>query len=230
MSVNNEPYRQGRDVLLVVLFVVYLVLLAWMVVWKLDVPYVGEAALLPRPMKLIPFLPSAEAGGSAPLEVVANIVLFIPFGLYLGLLAPTWQWWKATGVFVGASLVLETTQHLLSTGSFDTTDVIVNAAGGLAGLGLLALARGRLQARTAGVMTRACLIATVVSLLAIGIFVASPLHYAPQHDVIFATPAPSRQDGSAGRTRVSPPARGRPRTLGTLRRTARRDLQRLGRE
>ena len=70
-----------------------------------------------------------------------NILLFIPFGLYLGLLAPSWRWWKATGVFVGASLVLEVIQHLLSTGSFDITDVIVNTAGGLAGLGLLALAR-----------------------------------------------------------------------------------------
>ena len=177
---------------MVVLFVVYLVLLVWAVVWKLDVPYVGEAALLPRPIKLIPFVPSAEAGASAPLEVVANFVLFVPFGVYLGLLAPTWPWWRWTGVLVGASFVLEATQHLLSTGSFDTTDIIVNTVGGLAGVGLLALARRRLQARTAAVMTRACLIGTVVSLLAIGIFVASPLHYAQQRDVIVSTPAPSR--------------------------------------
>jgi glycopeptide antibiotics resistance protein len=181
---------EGRD-LLIVLFVIYLVLLAWTVVWKLEVPYVGEAALLPRPIKLIPFVPSAEAGASAPLEVVANAVLFVPFGIYLGLLAPTWRWWKWTGVFVGASLVLETTQHLLSTGSFDTTDIIVNTAGGVAGVGLLAFGRRRLQNRTAVVMTRICLIGTVVSLLAVGIFVASPLHYAPQHDVIFSTPSPS---------------------------------------
>ncbi len=191
-DVNTNQSRPTRHVLLVVLFVVYLVLLAWTVVWKLEMPYVGAAALLPRPIKLIPFLPSADAGGSAPLEVVANILLFVPFGLYLGLLAPTWQWWRAMGVFIGASLILEATQHLLSTGSFDTTDMIVNTVGGLAGLGLLALARRRLQARTASVMTRVCLIGTVVSLLAIVIFVASPLRYAPQHDVIVASPAPSR--------------------------------------
>ena len=174
------------------LFGVYLVLLAWAVVWKLDVPYVGAAAGLLRPIKLIPFVPSAGAGGSAPLEVVANILLFVPFGIYLGLLAPTWQWWKAMGVFVGASLVLETTQHLLSTGSFDTTDIIANTGGGLAGIGLLALAHRRLQARTVDVMTRVCLTGTVVSLLAIGIYIASPLHYVPLRDVILATPAPSR--------------------------------------
>ena len=190
-AVEKKPFRLGGHVL-VVLFVVYLVLLVWAVVWKLDVPYVGEAALLPRPIKLIPFVPSAEAGASAPLEVVANFVLFVPFGVYLGLLAPTWPWWRWTGVLVGASFVLEATQHLFSTGSFDTTDIIVNTVGGLAGVGLLALARRRLQARTAAVMTRVCLIGTVVSLLAIGIFVASPLHYAQQRDVVVSTPAPSR--------------------------------------
>lgn len=184
--------RPGGRVLLVVLFGVYLVLLAWAVLWKLDVPYVGAAAGLPRPIKLIPFVPSAGAGGSAPLEVVANMLLFVPFGIYLGLLAPAWQWWKAAGVFVAASLVLETTQHLLSTGSFDTTDIIANTAGGLAGIGLLTLAHQRLQARTLDVMTRVCLIGTVVSLLAIGIYLASPGHYVPLRDVIFATPAPSR--------------------------------------
>ena len=41
-------------------------------------------------------------------------------------------------------------------------------------------------------MTRACLIGTVVSMLAIGLFLVSPLHYEQQRDVIFATPAPSR--------------------------------------
>jgi glycopeptide antibiotics resistance protein len=176
---------------LVVLFAVYLVLLAWIVLWKLETPYVGAAALLPRPFKLIPFLPSAEAGGSAPLEVVANILLFVPFGIYLGLLAPSWRAWKAAGVFAGASLALEIAQHVLSTGSFDITDVIVNTAGGLAGLGLLALARRSIPAVTVASMTRVCLIGTVVALLAVGIFIASPLRYAPQHDVIFATPSPS---------------------------------------
>jgi glycopeptide antibiotics resistance protein len=191
MSVVMKQVREGGHGLLVVLFVVYLILLTWVVVWKLDVPYVGAAALLPRPIKLIPFVPSGEAGGSAPFEILGNVVLFVPFGVYLGLLAPTGRWWKWTGVFVGASFVLETTQHVLSTGSFDTTDIIVNTAGGVAGVGLLAFGRRRLQNRTAVVMTRICLIGTVVSLLAVGIFVASPLHYAPQHDVIFSTPSPS---------------------------------------
>ena len=182
---TTKQSRNGENALLVVLFVVYVVLLTWVVLWKLTVPWVGEAAFLPHPIKLIPFFPSGDADWSAPQEVVANLLLFVPFGLYLGLLAPRWQWWKATGVFVGASLVLEITQHLISVGSFDITDVIMNPAGGIAGMGLLALARRRFQERITAVMTRAFLIGTALSLIAIAIFVASPLRYAPQHDVIF---------------------------------------------
>lgn len=135
-----------------------------------------------REIKLVPFVPSGRVGASAPFEVGVNGVLFVPFGIYLGLLASSWPWWKAAGPIAGASLVLEVAQYVLALGSSDVTDLIVNTAGGLAGVGLLALARRRLQARTATVMTRVCSIATVLALLAIAIFVASPLRYGPQRE------------------------------------------------
>ncbi|MCC2032698.1 VanZ family protein [Microbacterium allomyrinae] len=185
---NHPTSRAGRRVL-VTLFVVYLVLLAWIVLWKLEVPWIGDAAVRSRPIKLVPFVASGDAGASAPIEVVINLLLFVPFGVYLGLLAPSWAWWKAGGVLVGASLVLEVTQHLLSTGSFDTTDLIVNTAGGLVGLGLLTLVRRRLGGRTTVVMARFSVITTVLAVLAVGIFVASPMHYGPQRDVVVSTPA-----------------------------------------
>ena len=135
----------------------------------------------------MPFVRTAEAGPSAPVEVVVNLALFVPFGVYLGLLAPSWAWWKAAGTIAEASLVLEATQYILGIGSSDVTDVVVNTAGGLAGLGLLALARRKLQARTAAVMTRVCAIGTVLAVLAVGIFVASPLRYLPPPDAAVVT-------------------------------------------
>lgn len=166
---------------MVAAFVVYLVLLAWVVVWKLQVPYVGEGAL--RHIKLVPFAPTAEDGASEPFEVIANVVLFVPFGVYLGLLAPSRPWWKLAGVVAGSSLALEVTQWILSVGSCDITDLVVNTAGGLAGLGVLAVVRRRLQDRTGPVMTRVCSIGTVLFLLAAGIFIASPMQYAPIRNV-----------------------------------------------
>jgi glycopeptide antibiotics resistance protein len=181
VSVEKKLPQEGARTLLVVLFTVYLLLLVWLVLWKLEVPYVGAGAL--REIKLVPFGPTAEAGASAPFEVVANLLLFVPFGLYLGLLAPWWPWWKAAAAVVGTSLVLEVAQYVLALGSSDVTDLVVNTVGGLAGIGLLALARRRLQARTATVITRICAIGTALALIATGAFVASPLRYAPPRDV-----------------------------------------------
>ena len=136
---------------LVALFVVYLLLLGWIVIWKLESPWVGGD----RAIKLVPFLATGEAGASAPAEVFVNLVLFVPFGLYLGLLAPSRPWWRVATTVVGGSLALESTQYLLGVGRSDVTDVVVNLVGGLAGLGLLALAGVRLQRRTVGAGRRA---------------------------------------------------------------------------
>ncbi len=176
---EKKPSQEGGGVLLFVLFAVYLVLLAWIVLWKLEVPYIGGVL---REIKLVPFVPSAGAGASKPFEIVANFVLFVPFGLYLDLLAPSWRWWTAAGTVAGTSLILEVAQYALAVGRTDVTDVVVNAAGGLTGFGILALTRRRLRLRTTTVMTRVCSIGTVLALLATGIFVASPLRYAPPRD------------------------------------------------
>ncbi|WP_345764787.1 VanZ family protein [Diaminobutyricibacter sp. McL0608] len=162
------------------LFVGYLVLLVWIVLWKLGVPYIGGGAL--REIKLIPFVAADGFGTSNPLEVLVNVVLFVPFGAYLGVLRPSWRWWKTAGVIAVSSLLLEVTQYVLAIGSSDISDVISNTAGGLAGLGLLALARRRLQARTGALLLRWLTLGTVVAMLATAILVASPLRYAPPPD------------------------------------------------
>jgi hypothetical protein len=176
---------------LVALFVVYLLLLGWVVLWKLEVPWVGHR----RVVKLVPFTATAESGASTPFDVWANLLLFIPFGGYLGLLAPGWSWWRVAGVVAAASLALEVTQYVLGVGSSDATDVVVNTAGGLAGLGLVALARrgsrarsGRRRgaaprARPGGPATLVCTVGTALALLATVLYLSSPVTYVHVHDV-----------------------------------------------
>jgi glycopeptide antibiotics resistance protein len=184
VTVSRNHSNTRRRALLTWAGVAYLVLLTWVVLWKLEVPWIGEAAGLQRPLKLVPFAASGDAGASAPAEVVINLVIFVPYGLFIGALAPAWAWWKAAGVFLGTSLVLESAQHLISTGSFDTTDLIVNTAGGLIGYGIFAALRRRLGDRAQVIMARVCVIVTAIALAAVVAFVASPLHYGPQRDVI----------------------------------------------
>lgn len=185
----SHPSRRSR-ILVIVAFAVYLALLAWVVLWKLEVPWIGDAAGLDRPIKWVPFVPSGDAGASKPAEMLINLVLFVPFGLFAGALAPAWTWWKAAVAALAASLVLETVQHLISTGSFDTTDLIVNTAGALIGWAVFVLVRRRSGERSSIVMTRICVIVSALTLVAVVAFVASPLNYGPQRDVV-VHPTPS---------------------------------------
>ena len=182
--------------LVLVLFVAHLVLLTWLVLWKLDVPRVGEAGQ--RVVKLVPFVATAHAGASEPVELVLNVMIFLPFGVYLGLLVPSWPWWRVAGTLAGASALLEVAQYVLAVGSSDVTDVVVNTAGGLAGLGLVVLARRRLRAGATTIVTRWCAAGTALALLAAGLFVASPVRLTgpPPGDVVVGCgdgPAPGHE-------------------------------------
>jgi glycopeptide antibiotics resistance protein len=173
------PTRSPAGSRLDALFVVYLVLLVWTVLWKLEVPWVGED----RMVKVLPFVATDGAGASAPLEVVVNLLLFVPFGLYLGLLVPARRWWALAGVVAGSSLALEVGQYVLAVGRSDATDVVVNTAGGLVGLGLAAVARHRSGAGAARALTRACAVATAIALVVAGLYLASPWQPVHVHDV-----------------------------------------------
>lgn len=207
---GGEPTRGARRLVLPALFALYLALLAWIVMWKLEVPYLGMGEM--RQVKLVPFVSDDCNGASAPSEVVANVVFFVPFGLYLGLLAPAWPWWKAMIAIAGASLALEVAQYAMAVGSSDVTDLVTNTAGGLIGLALLAMARRRLGERTVAVMTRVLSGLTVLSLLATAAFIASPMSFAPQRDVWVSGPGtPGTSPGMGGdvRDRMDPDARDR---------------------
>jgi len=187
ISSTRHPSRRGR-VILILACAVYLALLAWVVLWKLESPWIGDAAGLGRPIKLVPFLPSGDAGASMPAEILINLVLFVPFGLFLGALASNWSWWSAGVAALGASLVLETVQHLISTGTFDTTDLVVNTAGALLGWMIFVAVRRTARERTPVVITRLCVILSALALVAVVAFVASPLNYGPQRDVVVERP------------------------------------------
>ncbi|MFC8733966.1 VanZ family protein [Luteimicrobium sp. NPDC057192] len=169
---------------LVALFGVYLVLLVWLVLWKLDVPWVGSGAR--RTVKLVPFVATDQNGPSKPSEVLGNVLVFVPFGVYLGLLAPRRAWWwtwaRALGVVALTSAALEAAQYVLAVGSTDVSDVLANTAGGVAGLVVVALVRLVLRGRTAAVLTGLCAVGTAVALLATAAFVTSPVRYGSAPD------------------------------------------------
>lgn len=176
---ESEPARPSGRRVLAILFAVYIVLLVWLVMWKFEAPWVADGA--GRDIKLIPYVATATAGANSPTEVLENTAIFIPFGIYLPLVAPKWRWWSAGAVIVSVSVVLEVSQYILAVGSSDTADLIDNTLGGLIGIALVAVIRQSCGARTATLVTRVGLVGTVIAVVAVAAFIASPIRLGPHN-------------------------------------------------
>ncbi|UKA48997.1 VanZ family protein [Arthrobacter sp. FW305-123] len=78
----------------------------------------------------IPF----DAAGVA-VEFIANIVMFVPFGVFVRLLKPTlWNWWPLALLAAASSGTIEVIQLLVPGRVTALSDVLANTLGALAGL------------------------------------------------------------------------------------------------
>ena len=63
-----------------------------------------------------------------------NVVIFVPLGMYVGILFKRWITLKKLFLFFLISLICEVLQYILNIGASDITDIINNTLGGLIGL------------------------------------------------------------------------------------------------
>ena len=131
--------------LLKALFAAYLVFLVWAILFKFG--FSLDAIRGTRVLNLIPYYND----GTAPLEfiwteIIGNVIIFVPFGLYLYLLGQR-DLIKDTLLIACFSLLLETMQWCFACGVSDITDVINNTLGGMIGLGLGMLVLGLFHRR-----------------------------------------------------------------------------------
>ena len=108
------------------LAVIYLVLLVWIIVMKLSTfSDLYEIAHI-RSVNFIPFFYNCENDVHL-LEVIINIVVFIPIGIYLRILGLNSKRIIIYGSLL--SLTFEAVQFVFGIGSADITDLITNTAG-----------------------------------------------------------------------------------------------------
>ena len=122
-----------KDKLTYVLFVVYLIGLIWILLFKLGVhfSYMGNS----RSINLIPFSEPLILNGKIDFgEIIMNVLIFIPLGIYAGILFKRWIIGKQFFLFFLISLIIEGFQFVLGIGAFDITDIINNTLGGIIGL------------------------------------------------------------------------------------------------
>ena len=120
---------------MLVLFLIYLILLVWIILFKLQFS-IHDLDMV-RSVNFIPFYYDKEIGTEFHLkEVFENLLIFVPMGIYLQMLLPKGRFHGKLAVIAGTSLLLETAQYVLAIGRSDITDLLSNTTGGLLGLAL----------------------------------------------------------------------------------------------
>lgn len=117
-------------------FIFYVLVVVWQILFKYSTPLqlFGNREYF-RSVNLIPFNDIIN-GNFNKLDIVGNVILFIPLGIYLNIINPTSKISNNIYIIIGTSLAFECIQYILGLGSTDTTDIITNTVGGLIGIGI----------------------------------------------------------------------------------------------
>lgn len=126
--------KNKRTFLLHLLFVFYLAALTWIILFKMAISYDTIDHGI-RSLNLIPFKGAMITNGKINFsEMIDNILVFCPFGIYIGVLYRRWNLSEKVLAFFSVSLIYEVLQYIFAIGRSDITDVIMNTAGGIVGL------------------------------------------------------------------------------------------------
>ncbi len=120
------PYKASSMPMLWFLYVSYIILLFWVVIFKTGVSLPPVRAS--RTLNLIPFYNGGAEIARLPIfDSIANIVVLIPFGIYL----KKFHIGNIASILCGffTSLFFEATQYVFAIGVSDITDLMTNTAG-----------------------------------------------------------------------------------------------------
>ena len=124
---NNRKNNNSTNKLTNVLFIIYLIALSWILLFKLGVQF---SYMRNRSVNLIPF----SDGKNDVSEIILNVVIFVPLGIYAGVLFKRPTFGIKFFYFFLVSSIFEILQFILRVGAFDITDIITNTLGGIIGL------------------------------------------------------------------------------------------------
>lgn len=149
----KEKRTTGSKNVTLGLLIIYLVVLTWIILFKMEFDLKLLLGMNLRSINLIPFAGSAIVNGKAEVsEIVLNIAVFIPFGMYLSMLCrETGFVMKVLPVFA-VSLMYEVLQYCFAIGASDITDLLGNTFGGIIGIGLFDVCVGVMGERTVKIL------------------------------------------------------------------------------
>ena len=160
---DNRQYNLTR-----ILFAVYTLILAWILLFKMS--FSIDELYKNRSINIIPFMGSVIVNGKIDTsEIINNIIVFIPVGIYVCMLKKDWSILKKISVGFFISLGIEVLQFVLAIGATDITDLIGNTFGGIVGIGVFYLFSKVFKNKTNNVINILALIATILLIVLISI-------------------------------------------------------------
>lgn len=159
---------EKRNTLTIILFIVYILLLIGVILFKL--PFYSEKLSDGiRVINLIPFQGSFDENGVILLrDILQNILIFIPLGIYIYMIEYEWPFMKKVFPIIGLSLSLELIQFIFAIGRTDVTDLLDNTLGGIIGIGLSAILFKIFKNRTVKIVNMLTFVFTVCVVLRFG--------------------------------------------------------------
>ena len=126
--------------LTVFVFIIYMLLLCWLVLFKLATGLEGIPHM--RSVNLVPYGGSLRGGDSYfYAEILLNVLCFVPLGVYARIFQRWRSFWRAALPCLALSLAFEAAQYAFAIGVTDVTDVIGNTLGGVLGIALYRAAK-----------------------------------------------------------------------------------------
>lgn len=154
-----ENKKQHR--LTMILFIIYFCLLIWILLFKMSFSF--DELYGRRSINIIPFLGTAMVNGKLHIsEIINNILIFVPVGIYTCMLKQDWSITKKISVAFFISLAVEVLQFVLAIGATDITDLIGNTIGGVIGIGVFYLFTRLFKNKTINILNILASISTVV--------------------------------------------------------------------
>lgn len=150
------------------LFLFYLAGLTWIILFKMQISLNSLPEI--RNINLIPFGQPVIVNGIIDIdEMLGNLLAFVPFGIFTGMLLEKETFLVKTAPIFLTSLAFEVVQYIFAIGASDITDLLMNTTGGMIGTGLFAGLSKLFKTKTVQIFNSICLAAAVFMSFFIGI-------------------------------------------------------------
>lgn len=166
----KEKQKQDTRKLTGALLIIYLIVLSWIILFKMQFDISLLMKMNFRSINLIPFADSLIVNGKVDIsEILLNIIAFIPFGMYLSMLNRKWSFMQKILPIFGVSLLYEVLQYIFAIGGSDITDLLGNTFGGIIGIGAFFTLQRLLGKKTVRILNTLATIGTVIVVVFLGL-------------------------------------------------------------